>query len=93
MNTSPFDRINLGYEGLFGPRTMFYHLQPQPAAGGALVEVVRVPVLDSDWVGSVEIGTVSVVLAGCFWIAMKLVGVLRRDGWGVSERHRKKKTN
>ena len=93
MNTSPFDRINLGYEGLFGPRTMFYHLQPQSAAGGALVEVVRVPVLDSDWVGSVEIGTVSVILVGCFWIAMKLVGVLRRDGRGVSERHRKKKTN
>ena len=25
---NPFDRINLGYEGLFGVRTVFYHLTP-----------------------------------------------------------------
>lgn len=29
---NPFDRVNLGYEGLFGSRTMFYHLQPRPPA-------------------------------------------------------------
>ncbi|MCJ1337477.1 protease B nonderepressible form [Bachmanniomyces sp. S44760] len=30
MTTNPFDRVNLGYDGLFGTRTMFYHLQPLP---------------------------------------------------------------
>jgi hypothetical protein len=25
---NPFDRVNLGYDGLFGPKTMFYHLNP-----------------------------------------------------------------
>jgi hypothetical protein len=28
FNINPFDRVNLGYDGLFGPRTMFYHLTP-----------------------------------------------------------------
>jgi hypothetical protein len=28
LEASPFDRVNLGYDGLFGPRTLFYHLRP-----------------------------------------------------------------
>lgn len=28
FSINPFDRVNLGYDGLFGPRTMFYHLTP-----------------------------------------------------------------
>jgi|SRR5450432_4285485 len=28
---NPFDRVNLGWDGLFGPRTMFYHLSPKNA--------------------------------------------------------------
>lgn len=28
FTVNPFDRVNLGYDGLFGPRTMFYHLNP-----------------------------------------------------------------
>ncbi|KAI9837512.1 MAG: hypothetical protein M1819_007163 [Sarea resinae] len=28
MSVNPFDRVNVGYDGLFGPRTMFYHLEP-----------------------------------------------------------------
>jgi PIG-X / PBN1 len=27
---NPFDRVNLGYEALFGVRTMFWHLDPNP---------------------------------------------------------------
>lgn len=41
MNTNPFDRVNLGYESLFGPRTMFYHLQPNASAAAMRDEVVR----------------------------------------------------
>ncbi|KAK3652496.1 protease B nonderepressible form [Elasticomyces elasticus] len=33
MSTNPFDRVDIGYDGLFGPRTMFYHFSP--ATGGS----------------------------------------------------------
>ncbi|KAK4961115.1 protease B nonderepressible form [Elasticomyces elasticus] len=33
MSTNPFDRVDLGYDGLFGPRTMFYHFSPSAGAG------------------------------------------------------------
>ncbi|KAK5713032.1 protease B nonderepressible form [Elasticomyces elasticus] len=33
MSTNPFDRVDLGYDGLFGPKTMFYHFSP--ATGGS----------------------------------------------------------
>jgi hypothetical protein len=55
MSVNPFDRVNLGWEGLFGPRTMFYHLHPSPFRFGnekanttmplRLVEEIQVPVL------------------------------------------------
>ncbi len=57
MAVNPFDRVNLGYEGIFGPKTMFYHLSPSPAANASagdavgmetLVKAVRVPVLNVD---------------------------------------------
>ncbi|KAI9713399.1 MAG: protease B nonderepressible form, partial [Chrysothrix sp. TS-e1954] len=31
--TDPFDRAHLGYEGLFGERTVFYHLRPVVSGG------------------------------------------------------------
>ena len=80
MGASPFDRMHLGYESLFGPRTMFYHLTPQPRAAMhgkkiSLVESVKVPVLDIERVGSVEVGTVAIVLFGVLWVVTKLAGV------------------
>ncbi|MCJ1312043.1 protease B nonderepressible form [Agyrium rufum] len=61
MNVNPFDRVSLGYDGLFGPRTMFYHFKPRIppmikvvgemdmemglGRGGELVERIDVPVL------------------------------------------------
>lgn len=90
MNTSPFDRLHLGYESLFGPRTTFYHLQPQPVNGEDLVEVVQVPVLDLNRTGSVGFGTVLVVLAGFVWIVAKLVGVWKGGETGASKERRKK---
>ncbi|KAK4899174.1 protease B nonderepressible form [Elasticomyces elasticus] len=34
MSTNPFDRVDIGYDGLFGPRTMFYHFSPSVGATG-----------------------------------------------------------
>lgn len=39
MGTNPFDRVGLGYEGLFGPRTMFYHLVPNASEASVANEV------------------------------------------------------
>ena len=78
MSTNPFDRVNLGYESLFGQRTMFYHLQPAQSAsmsdsGGQLVENLQVPVLAQGWDGYVEAGTVGCVFLGVLWLIWKLL--------------------
>lgn len=84
---NPFDRVNLGYDGLFGPRTMFYHLEVQPL-NGMMVEELDVPVLDTTAAGSawVESGTVLAVMLGFIWVLWKLwpavtaeIGGLRWD--------------
>jgi hypothetical protein len=72
---NPFDRINLGFEGLYGPRTMFYHLEPSPSEyNGRLVESLNVPVYDQSRVsaGTVEFVTLIVILSGFFWVLVKL---------------------
>lgn len=74
-STNPFDRTNLGYEALFGPRTMFYHLRPE--SPGSLVEQVHVPVLQAGWECWVQAGTVGAVVLGFLWVLWTLVGVLR----------------
>jgi len=68
MSTNPFDRVKLGYESLFGPRTMFYHLQPR---GPGVLEV-KVPVMDVGQVGWVEGGTVVGVVVGFAWVVWVL---------------------
>lgn len=88
MNTNPFDRVNLGYDGLFGPRTMFYHLQP--ASGGeSLLAEIQVPVLDLD--GSkmmwVEPGTATMVVLGFLWVCLKSLAVI----WGTLGRNGSKR--
>lgn len=77
---NPFERVNLGYEGLFGPRTMFYHLSPE--ATGKLVSEVQVPVLDSEKARYVEVGTAVVVGLGFMWVVWCLMGVWGREGYG-----------
>ncbi len=83
---NPFDRVHLGYEGLFGGRTMFYHLDPDPDPGlGAgssqqgsgrarLVQRLQVPVLNTEaWAAEwVEWGTVGVVMLGFLWVVWRL---------------------
>ncbi|EON66513.1 hypothetical protein W97_05758 [Coniosporium apollinis CBS 100218] len=80
MVVNPFDRVNLGYDGLFGDRTMFYHVPPSPGNGtwtgreaeGRLVETLQVPVLDLRQAWYVEWGTVVAVVVGTAWVCWKL---------------------
>ena len=90
MNTNPFDRVNLGYDGLFGPRTMFYHLQPASDVN-SLVEAIRVPVLDlqgpkMEWI---ESGTVMIVILGFLWVCLSLLAVISGSSGGKGVRRKK----
>ncbi|OAP61244.1 hypothetical protein AYL99_03445 [Fonsecaea erecta] len=74
---NPFDRIHLGFEGLFGPRTMFYHLDPVPtegAAPGRLVERISIPVLDLNTASpsTIESLTIVTIALGFLWVLLKL---------------------
>lgn len=73
MSTNPFDRVNLGYDGLFGPKTMFYHIPPIPQAV-TTVEMISVPVLDAtraEWM-NVHAGTLIAVMVGFAWVCWQL---------------------
>lgn len=89
MSVNPFDRVNLGYDGLFGPRTTFYHLQPDLPTGSMLAEHVEVPVLDLEHVGWIENGTVAAVLIAMIWVMVKLWGALQLPA--VKDRDRKRR--
>ncbi|KAG0652407.1 pbn1 [Hyphodiscus hymeniophilus] len=78
---NPFDRVNIGYDGLFGPKTMFYHLSPGVET---LFIEVSVPVLESDKSDYVESGTAGVVVLGFMWVLWCLFRVWRRHGYGSS---------
>ncbi|KIX96834.1 uncharacterized protein Z520_07554 [Fonsecaea multimorphosa CBS 102226] len=74
---NPFDRIQLGFEGLFGPRTMFYHLDPVPtqgAAPGRLIERISAPVLDLNAASpsKIESLTMATIALGFLWVLLKL---------------------
>ncbi|KAL6239603.1 protein pbn1 [Aspergillus navahoensis] len=84
MGMNPFDRVNLGWEGLFGPRTMFYQLHPSPSReNGILIEELEVPVLTLKEKGgifsgqAIELGTVAVISLGFLWVLWKLGLVAR----------------
>ncbi|OOQ89845.1 Protein pbn1 [Penicillium brasilianum] len=94
MGVNPFDRTNLGWDGLFGPRTMFYQLHP---GSGRLVEEIDVPVLKlKEGQGlfraqNIELGTSVVILLGFLWVLWRLVQVaFSRSGQGREQRHEKK---
>lgn len=70
MAANPFDRVHLGYEALFGPKTRFMHVEPASMTG-ELVEYIDAPVLDLRKTGWVEMGTVGTVLlafVGLCWV-------------------------
>ncbi|KAF2128292.1 PIG-X-domain-containing protein [Dothidotthia symphoricarpi CBS 119687] len=79
MAASPFERVHLGYEALFGGRTRFLHVQPGVAAGDVggkdvgrgLIEYIPIPVLDRSraaWVQSGTVGAVFVAFLGLCWV-------------------------
>jgi hypothetical protein len=82
MGVNPFDRTNLGWDGLFGPRTMFYQLHPESKH---LVSSVEVPVLKLTGEGmfnakNVELGTCVAVVLGFLWVLWRLVRVAWSSG-------------
>jgi len=79
--TNPFDRVNLGYDSLFGPRTVFWHVDPRPEAGARLASRIVVPVLDADRAAWVNLGTAAVVLLGFTWVVFRLVVAFLRTGY------------
>ncbi|KAH6681729.1 PIG-X [Halenospora varia] len=78
---NPFDRVNLGYEALFGRRTLFYHINPEAKERG-LINKLSVPVLDLGGAKYVENGTAVAVGLGFAWVLWCLFGVWRREGYG-----------
>lgn len=79
LSTNPFDRTNLGYDALFGERTIFYHVVPKPHSGPSSVELklgLTIPVLDLNEASYIEPITVLVILLGSLWICWKLFGPL-----------------
>ena len=75
MSVNPFDRINLGYDGLFGQNSMFYHLTPNASSGQAFVEQLDVPVLDSDKAAWLSTGTSLVIALGLLWVLWAMASV------------------
>ncbi|KAI9847798.1 MAG: protease B nonderepressible form [Sclerophora amabilis] len=74
MAVNPFDRVNLGYDGMFGPKTMFYHLEPN-TTDGRLTETIHVPALDLDRSSWIEAGTVGAIVLGFAWVCLRLLGL------------------
>lgn len=86
---NPWDSKSPGYVGLLGEDKVFYHLVPRPAADGSLYLDVSIPVLDSDWARTIEVGTALTVLLGFLWICWKLFLVGRQD-YGAKRRENAK---
>lgn len=80
---NPFDRINLGYDGLFGPRTLFWHLDSTPTNGSLLI-TATVPVLDLARSSSISTFTALMVITGFAWVLWRLLSVFRRSGYAHS---------
>ncbi|KAK1722056.1 PIG-X [Colletotrichum lupini] len=83
--SSPFERVNIGYDALFGPRTVFWHVEPRPAAGrdgGRLTSTVRVPVLEAGQAEWVRAGTAAAVVVGFAWVLWRLVAAYSKTGYG-----------
>lgn len=81
MSTSPFDRVNLGYDGLFGPKTMFYHIPSALEEGELLQMKLNVPVINPSDAPMVQLGTLVAIILGFGWVAWQLIRTrfLRQD--------------
>ncbi|CAK43006.1 protease B nonderepressible form [Aspergillus niger] len=93
MGTNPFDRLNLGWDGMFGPRTMFYQVHPS-GEKTRHVEDLDVPVLRLEEGGffsskTVELGTMAAIVLGLLWVLWKLGSVARSSGRKKSDKEKK----
>ncbi|GJP89989.1 protein pbn1 [Aspergillus niger] len=93
MGTNPFDRLNLGWDGMFGPRTMFYQVHPS-GEKTRHVEDLDVPVLRLEEGGffsskTVELGTMAAIVLGLLWVLWKLGSVARSSGQKKSDKEKK----
>ena len=79
---NPFDRIHVGYDGLFNTSTVFWHVKPEPASGDRLMSPVSVPVLTEQAAAWVGVGTAAVVAMGFAWVLWTLATVFWRFGYG-----------
>jgi hypothetical protein len=95
FNTNPFDRANLGYDGLFGKKTMFYHVPPAAVMAGAeqgLLLGLEVPVLDAKVAGGwVPVATMAVVVLGFGWVVWKVLAGGSGSGSGEGKAKEVKK--
>ncbi|KAG5935067.1 hypothetical protein E4U53_000531, partial [Claviceps sorghi] len=79
---NPFDRIHVGYDGLFNSSTVFWHVKPEPASRDRLVSPLSVPVLKEQAAAWVGVGTAVVVATGFVWVVWTLATALWRFGYG-----------
>lgn len=91
MSNNPFDRVNLGYDGLFGPKTMFYHIPPAGDVSDPadLVLEVKAPVLEPKNSGLVRFGTALAVILGFTWICWKMFSGVREGNAKDGEKAKK----
>jgi hypothetical protein len=73
MVRNPFDRKDLGFDGLFPPDTIYYHIPPAASAGGKLTQRLVVPVLEKEGAGWVSMATAAMVGVGFLWVLGRLV--------------------
>lgn len=88
MATNPFDRVNLGFEGLFGPKTMFYHL-PAAEEVGSTVSRLTVPVLDAENGWWIQAGTLGAVVLGFGVVCWRLLAAAGGIGRTGGKKHKK----
>jgi hypothetical protein len=84
-NRNPFERSDLGYDGLFDADTVFWHLNPKPVGNGRLTNSLTVPVLQTKGAPWISSGTSAVVALGFAWVLWQLLGIYRKTGYGASE--------
>lgn len=79
---NPWDRTSLGYDGLFGPETVYWHAEPRPGTLGedALFITAKVPVLPTEKSGWVETATAATIVVGFAWVLFSLFSASRASG-------------
>jgi hypothetical protein len=83
---APFDRVNLGFEGLFGTNTLFYPVPPEKNT--RQVATLTVPVLHLQRTGLVEWGTIATMIVGTIWVSLILIRGLGSYGYSNARKQK-----